>query len=63
LLGHEAHHPPLSSVEAKNGWNYTTKTQGMHGDDFTFLKYNHIEGLLNLVHMGHVLNTVSGRKV
>jgi len=25
LLGHEAHHPTLSSAEAKNGWNYTTK--------------------------------------
>ena len=26
FLGHEAHHPPLSSAEAKNGWNYTTRT-------------------------------------
>jgi hypothetical protein len=26
LLGHEAHHPPLSSAEAKNVCNYTTKT-------------------------------------
>lgn len=26
LVVHEAHHPPLSSAEAKNGWNYTTKT-------------------------------------
>jgi hypothetical protein len=26
LVGHEAHHPPLSSAEAKNGQNYITKT-------------------------------------
>jgi len=41
----------------------STFLQGMHRDDFIFLKYNHIEGLLNILHMGHVLNTVSGRKV
>jgi len=39
-----------------------TFLQSMHRDDFIFLKYNHTEGLLNLLHMGHVLNTVSGRK-